>query len=157
MPGKVEPIINGHRYSYASVDVIVNGRGYVGVKRISYTSKLTPGIIYASDPQKVGRTPGKSEHDCTIEMYRREFNDMVVTLGQSFGRVPFNVQVQYQEPGDEGVTTDNILGCRVVQVEFPNEEGNESTVVSLQLDCMDIRLGKEGLSIECFDWEESVA
>jgi hypothetical protein len=156
MPSRFEPIVNGHRYSYASVDLIINGKTYVGAKRVNYSSSLEPGIIYSDDPGKFGRTPGKASHSCELELYRLEWNDLVVALGQSFGRKAFNVQVQYAEDG-EPVTTDAILGCRITKVEFQNSEGTEASSVVLTLDPMDIRLGKENLSIEFIDWEEAAA
>ncbi len=145
-----QPVINGHRYSYVSLRVVVNGMAYEGIKSITYSSSLTPGIIYGSDPYKVGRTPGKVEHTCELEIYRREWTDIMERLGQSFGRPSFDIDVQYAEKGDEGVTQDLIALCRVTHVEFANEEGSEPSAVHVTVDPMDIRYGRKELSIDNF-------
>jgi hypothetical protein len=150
----LEPIINGHRYSYASIEVIVNGIIIVGVRSVTYASTLEPGVIYGSDAQKLGRTPGEVKHRCELEIYRREWTVLMETLGQSFGRTLFDVVVQYAEEGDEGVTTDAIYACRVTEVELANQDDNNATTVRLALDPMEIRLGANQLSIELADFSD---
>lgn len=150
----VPPEINGHRYSYASIELIVNGLIVVGVGKITYGSSLEPGIVYGSDSHKIGRTPGQVSHHCDLEMYRREWSAVLETLGQSFGRTSFDVIVQYAEEGDEGVTTDSILGCRVKELELDNQLGPEPASVRLALDPMDIRYGKQELSIDLLNLGE---
>jgi hypothetical protein len=145
------PEINGHRYSYASLAIEINGTTYGGIRKINYSAGLTPGHIYGSDPHKAGRTPGKAEHECDFEVLRREWNEIVRSLGQSYGRVPFNIQVQYAETGDEGVTNDVIIDCRITRVTFSNDEGNEASVAQVTCDPMDIRLGRGELSIDLYD------
>lgn len=142
------PTINGHRYSYASLQVVINGVAYEGLKSLHYSSALEPGIIYGSDPWKVGRTPGKVEHTCEFECYRREWTSIMAGLGQDFGRATFDIHVQYAEKGDEGVTQDLIALCRVTKVEMANEDGTDASTVAVTIDPMDIRYGRDELSID---------
>jgi len=150
MADRDRPAINGHRYSYASLRVVINGIAYEGLKSITYSIKLTPGAIYGSDTYKVGRTPGKVEHACEFECYRREWLQIMGRLGQNYGRPNFDIDVQYEEKGDEGVTQDMIVLCRVVGVELSNEEGPDPSAVHVTVDPMDILYGREELSIDTY-------
>ena len=165
------PIINGHRYSWASIEIVVNGFVYVGITRISYGSSMEPGSIYGSDSVRIGRTPGQSKHRCSFDMYRREWTAFLKTIGQSFGRKAFDIRVQYAEgkgnptlsaigavetnrfeedplQSYEGVTTDAINGCRIIDYETGGQDGPEAIVVHVTCDPLDVRLGSEGLSID---------
>jgi hypothetical protein len=144
----LQPLINGHRYSYASIEVELNGTTMLALTSINYGSALTPGMLYGSDPAKVGRTPGKAQHRCDFELYRREFSHLIVSLGPAFGRVPFDIQVQYAENGDEGVTTDKVLGCRITDVDLGNKDGTEPSKVKVTCDPFNIQLGSLNLSID---------
>jgi hypothetical protein len=145
-------IINGHRYSFASIDLTANNRLFIGITRISYGSSLKPGIIRGTDSEKIGRTPGDADHRCEIEMLQREFNDLLQTLGPGFGLIPFDIQVAFAEPlryeaassktaGPEGVTTHLIRGCRITDVDFSGQEGPEANKVRVTLDPITIVYG----------------
>jgi hypothetical protein len=149
----VQPLINGHRYSYASIEFIAAGVQFFGVKSIKWGASLKPGVIRGIDSVRVGRTPGEGERTCEVVMYLREANALRATIGQSYGRRPFDIVVQYAEPYDpdktrniEGVTTVAIKGCRITEEETANEEGPDATTVTFSIDPHDIITN--GLSID---------
>lgn len=149
------PEINGHRYSWASVEVEIAGVVVAALTAINYGSKMQPGKIYGSDGRRAGRTPGEADHTCEFTILRREWNVLLERLGPGFGRVAFDVRVQYaeterQRENDviEGVTTDYLVSCRVSSVDHDNEEGTDATSVRVACDPMDIRYTNRGLSIE---------
>jgi hypothetical protein len=144
MPGS-SPIINGHRYSFASIELTANGRLYLGITRISYGSSLKPGRVRGTDSEVIGRTPGDADHRCEIEMLQREYQDLIDTLGPGFGLVPFDIQVQFAEPypyeaeatttgGPEGVTTHVIRECRIIDADFSGQDGIEANKGRVTLD-----------------------
>jgi hypothetical protein len=141
------PVINGHRYSWASLEVTIRGMMVIALRSINYSSELTPGIIWGSDPGRVGRTPGRVTHAASVELLRREWDVLREELGMSFGRVPFDVSVQYADEG-EAVVTDWLIGCRITRVEMNNSDSTDATAVALTLDPYDIRQGGRYLSIE---------
>lgn len=147
-PVPVVPIINGHYYSFASLEVKIADVFVIALKSINYGSSLTPGKVRGSDPEVVGRTPGVLEHTCDFEVYRHQWEVLRDTLGQSYGRKVFDVIVTYAEADDVGVTTDRITGCRIVRADFANADGTEATVVKVTCDPTDIRQGAHGYSIE---------
>lgn len=145
------PIINGHRYSFASIDVTANGQLFVGITRISYGSSLKPGKVRGTDGEFSGRTPGDAEHRCEIEMLQREFGELLESLGPGFGLIPFDIQVAFAESvfyeasssnfvnraqasGAEGVITHTIRGCRISEVDFQGQDGPEPNKVRVTLD-----------------------
>jgi hypothetical protein len=157
-PPVVGPFINGHRFSFASIDVIANGRLFYGVTRIAYGSSLKPGSIRGSDTERIGRTPGESEHKCEMEMYQHEFQALIESLGAGWGLVPFDVVVAFDERNrydndsagePEGVVTHSILGCRITDVDLSSQEGTEANKVRLVLDPVTIGYGTDDLTI---DW-----
>lgn len=182
----LNPIINGHRFSWASIEVVINGLQIAALRSINYTSELTPGVIYGNDPSKRGRTPGKVNHSCVFEILLREWMVLRDSLGQSYGRRSFNIVVQYAEPKQdttqnvgfsspgtliappivftpssnqssfEGVATDTIIGCRITNVEHPNTDDTAATVVHITCDVLDIREGSSALAIEQPDADQPV-
>lgn len=141
-------IINGHRYSFASIELTARNRLFLGITRISYGSSLRPGIIRATDSEKIGRTPGDADHRCEIEMLQREFQQLLETLGPGFGLVPFDIQVafaetltidvgsdaRFQGAAPEGVTTHMIRECRITDVDLQSQDGSEANKVRVTLD-----------------------
>lgn len=150
----VQPFINGHRYSYTSIEFVTAvGLQFYGVKAIQWSSSLEPGEIVGSDSVRVGRTPGKSKRTCSVEIYLHEAKALLGALGQSYGRKTFDVMVQYAETEDpnrdgniEGVTVVEIRGCRITEDEVDNQEGPDATTMRLTLDPHDILVN--GLSID---------
>jgi hypothetical protein len=155
MPDFVAPIINGHRYSFSSIDLHANGKLFYGVTKIAYRSSLKPGVIRGTDAEKIGRTPGEAEHTCELEMLQQEFQVLVDSLGPGFGLAVFDVQVVFAEqqkfdrdgPEPEGVKVHDILGCRITDVDFQSSTGVEANTVRLTLDPRTIAYGTN-LTIE---------
>lgn len=156
MPTTIEPLINGHRYSFASIELKANGAIFLGVVSISYGSSLKPGIVRGSDGEKVGRTPGEADHRCSIEMLLSEYHALIDSLGPGFGLIPFDVQVMYAETelyddkggAPEGVTTHVIRGVRITDVDLSGEDGIDASTAKLALDPVTIAYGDEDLTIE---------
>lgn len=145
------PLVNGHRYSFASIEVDFGGFVIVAITAINYTDELQPGIIMGSDPNRVGRTIGQRKLTCDFEMYRREWDVFRDALGQSYGRKPFNITIQYAESIGDPVTTDQIIECRIVRVEKSNAEGSDALKVKVVIDPNDIKEGNNSLSLDEVD------
>lgn len=152
------PIINGHRYSWASIEIEVKGMPYVGITQLSYGSSLEPGEVFGSDSSRMGRTPGTSKHHCSFEMLRREWNHLIAALGDGFGREAFTITVALDErlktnrdvsdDDVEGLTLDTLYGCRVVDVETGGADGPEALVVQVTVDPDEILYGGGQVSID---------
>lgn len=157
--GVAPPIINGHYYSFASIELRANGRLYYGIVRVNYRSRLAPGVILDNDGRKAGRTPGDVEHTCEIEMLQHEYQLLIEDLGPAFGLARFDIQVTYAEEikhseneGDAlGVTTHTIVACRIVEPDLDAVLGTQPNTVRIALDPWTILYGSDNLSIEDLD------
>lgn len=113
------PDINGHRYSFASIEATFNGLLFAGFTEISYGNSLAPGDVYGTSSNKLGRTKGKQDSKCSFTMYKSEFENLRLTLGAAgvaYGETPFNITVTYFELGQVPIT-DLIEGIRIVEDE----------------------------------------
>lgn len=130
------PLINGHRYSFSSIEFGANGIVMRGVSSIDYGDELTPGKMRGTGPNVIGRTRGEYDGDASIEMYRLEWENLKSTLGTNgvgFGETSFPVTVMYGETG-QPVVTDTLEGCRITKVRTGGAEGSDPTKVTLTID-----------------------
>ena len=163
-------IINGHRYSFASIELTANNQVFLGITRISYGSSMKPGKVRGTDGEYVGRTPGDAEHRCEIQILQHEYQLLLATLGPGFGLVPFDIQVAFAEPytyeqqasttaEPEGVTTHMIRGCRITDADLSAQEGPDANKVDVILDPTTIIYGQvpPGTSGEMsIDWRADI-
>lgn len=131
------PLVNGHRHSYASVEIGLLGKIYRGVKSVDYADSLKPGKLYGTGPEVVGRTRGQYEPKASIELYRAEFENLLADLtagGLGFGEVAFDITVTYGDESTPTTTTDTIEACRITDPSTAGTEGTDPTTVKLELD-----------------------
>lgn len=135
------PLINGHRFSFASIEAIFNGIPMIGFTEITYKPSLKAGIVYGSRPQPLGRTRGKVEYSFSFKMLRLEFEALKLTLagGVGFGEFPFDVIVQYGEIG-QPVVTDSIISARIEEAELSNSDGTDPAQVNVTCSAMGMLL-----------------
>jgi acyl-coenzyme A thioesterase PaaI-like protein len=60
-------IVNGNRYSWASVSIKLGGQTFTGFTEISYSNNLEPGDVYVEGRvSKDGRTRGQNKPTASI-------------------------------------------------------------------------------------------
>lgn len=161
------PLINGHRYSFSSITIDMNGIRQLGFKSINYKASLKPGELRGTSPLPLGRTRGDATFEGDLEMYRAEFDVLLGALGQygsaiggfsagvtlpgvgSFGittganlgfmEVAFPIIVSYQELSNNMLTTDTLEGVRITDVDMSNSQGTDGSTVKLSLHVMNIQ------------------
>jgi len=142
MPAPIPyPLIQGHRYSFASIEALFNGLKILGFTSINYEDSLEPGKIWGSRPQKIGRTRGKQDPKAEVEMLKLEWEQFKLTLGAAgvgFGEASFNIIVVYAEQPYAPVTTDTLIGCRITNVKDASQDGTDASKVTLTIDPMTI-------------------
>jgi hypothetical protein len=146
------PFINGHRYSFVSIEAIINNIPYIGFTAINYKPSLKAGMVYGSRPQPIGRTRGKAEFTFDFEMYRQEFELFKASLisfagpGVGYGEVAFGVVVQYSEKFLP-VVTDTIVAARIEEVDLSNADGTDPSKAKCTCSCLDILLNGVPIAI----------
>lgn len=133
------PLVNGHIYSFASIEIKIGVNVYIGVIRIDYSEEIDSVPIYGADPVRIGRTVGKRKLKAELELQRREWDFLLGDLGTGFGRKELQITVQYSE-AQQPVITDAIVGW-IVAVDSSNQDGTDPSAVKLTIDPMDIGWG----------------
>lgn len=129
------PLINGHRYSFASIEALFNEIPMIGFKSLNYSDSLEPGEVYGSRAQLLGATHGKQKATADFEMYRLEWDFLIRTLGIAgvgFGESYFDISVSYAEV-NQPVVTDRLVGCRIKKVDASNTDGIDATLAKCEL------------------------
>lgn len=126
------PLVNGHRYSFASIEATINGKVYVGFKAISYDAANEPGVFRGTASQDLGTTRGKFNVKGSITMGREEFDNLIAGLGDGFMQKRFPITVGYADEGSP-VKTDSLSSVRITNVGNDHSEGNEALMVKLDL------------------------
>jgi len=144
------PLINGHRFSFASIEARFNELPSLGFKAINYDDSLEPGEVYGSRPQVLGATRGKQKASGDFEMYRLEFELFKATLGSAlpplgFGERFFDIVVTFFEFG-QPVITDQLRGCRIKKVGSANTDGTDASVIKCELFVTRVLLGGVGIA-----------
>lgn len=152
MPNPPYPLINGHRYSFVSIEAIFNNIPFIGFSAVNYGPSLKASLVYGSRPQPIGRTRGKAEFKFDFEMYRLEFEFFKASLisikgpGVGFGEVSFRTVVQYGEFGQPTIT-DTIEGARIEEVDLSNADGTEPAKAKCTCSALDILLNGVPIAI----------
>jgi hypothetical protein len=93
------PYINGNYFSWASIEIKVDGNRYLGFKGVTYSQEQDRGAVYGTHSQKLGRTRGQNKPEGSMEMFKEAFDDLVEKFGDGFMEKVFDVVVSYQENG----------------------------------------------------------
>ncbi len=142
------PIINGHIWSFASIEVRVGIMPtIIDLQEINYTSTAEVGDVFGAHHAKIGTTRGQWNPTASMRMLSRSWERLRNILGPEglgYGerRVPYIVQ--YGEPGSPTVT-DVIDGARVVNVERGHRQGVDALSVTITLNVMKIIEGTTGM------------
>src|SRR4051812_30287839 len=129
VPALQYPFINGHRYSPSSVEFLFQlpTSAFImpsnGVRSMSYSPGLDPGVLRGLHPQVMGRTRGTQTDEASFELYMLEFEAFRAQpgiAGPGFLEVPFNIVVTLCEPQIPGVAgapppclVHSIIGARI--------------------------------------------
>lgn len=152
MNGRVEPLINGHRYSFTSIELQIGAQDdsvsqtleFIGFTSINYAEKVSQTAIYGNGPARLGRTVGPRTITADIQMYRYEWMALRDHIGSPLGRRKLIIIVQYADK-DQPVSTDRIEGW-LSEIDSSAQEGTEPLLVKLSFEPFDIKWG--GLSLE---------
>lgn len=124
--------INGNRYSYTSISVVLDGvpqpKGVF--TSISYKATQSPGIVQGNQVTQVGRTSGYGTGTGSFEMLVSELDDFYAELTDNgfapVMSVDFDIIVSYSV-NDIDVRTDTLRGCRIDDIDSPNQQGTDPT------------------------------
>lgn len=126
------PLINGHRFSWASISFDIDGSDIIHIKEISYTSSMETADVRGTGPQKAGTTRGEYNAEGSMTLLAEGWNELRARLGNGYMERRFRLIVSYAEVGQD-VQTDELVGCRITSVEKGGSQGTDALEVSLEL------------------------
>ena len=108
------PTINGKRYSFASIEIDIDGAILTGVTDVSYDHALTPGETRSNGSVYVtGRTLGEYAATGSFPMLEEDATKLRQTLGDGYMTRSFDVTVSFSEGDNNSV--DRLLSCRITK------------------------------------------
>jgi hypothetical protein len=125
-------IVNANEYDYGSIEFEVNGVPYQGTKSINYKEGVEIGKTFGTARHVRGTTGGRSESSGDLEMFRTDWNRLLVQVGPGLGLVRVQIAVAYAEPGLP-VAIDTLIGCRIIDLDSANSEGVDASIVKVGL------------------------
>lgn len=142
------PLVNGNRYDFTSIEILINGVPYRGVKSIDYKDSLATQKQYGTSARPLGRNRGVYDASGALEMFKEDFSvvaPVLAALGNGgLGEANFLILATYADFGAPTVT-DTLIGCRIKGVDESHAQGGEAVTVKLDLDIMDIN--RNGVSL----------
>lgn len=128
------PIINGYRFSWASIVLSVAGSDQPGVKSISYKNAIARSEARGSGRQRLGMTAGNYTPEASFAMLLEEWENFKSTLDQSgpWMDQPFDITVSFTEGSN--LRVDVITGCRVKSEAKDYSNGTDALEVKVELD-----------------------
>lgn len=149
------PLINGYRYSWASVEAKVAGQVYY-LTSVNYSRKRNRTMVRVNHPDPISKTRGSNDYSADGEFLLSEFNALQAALiaqanqqglNGGYGDVFFQIVVQYSENGLDTIT-DTINGCTLDSTEASNAEGTDATKRKVEFNPLKILFGNaEDLSV----------
>jgi hypothetical protein len=135
------PEVNGHRTSYCSIELGIDGTRIKGVKSINYKDEVEIGELYGTSSNRIGRTRGRSKPGGDIEIYQAEWEEYLLPkLARNgaigFAELSWTITVTYSELGLSRTVTDRLIGVRFLSADKSNSEGTDALVVKCTLDVM---------------------
>lgn len=127
------PNVNGFEYSFASIELRVRGKRYYGATSISTADSLEPGYSEGTQTTPTGWTAGKwTPGSNSIEFGLHDGQQLLDDLGDGYGRISFQVLVQYAEEGMPVVTVE-LPVCRIKSVDNGATAGGDPTKIKFDL------------------------
>jgi hypothetical protein len=144
------PLINGHRISRSSTDLIVYGVRCIGWKSWSSSADLTPGEMHGNKVKIQGRTRGKLKLTLSIEFYREEYDSLIIPAvlargaslgipGAGYMEIPGDILLTAFEPGTP-IGALNILaeGARIMKDADSVGDNDDALTVKVDFSITDL-------------------
>ncbi len=143
------PLINGLKWDWSSAEISINaGDGgsqtFIGIKELTWSESLEPGIVRGTSAQKLARTRGEHDAEASLVMWTEDALEFLNALGDGYGEVSFDITASYSGPGTPTKTV-RLEGCRITNKEGGGSQGTDPLEVSLDLDVLKIL--EDGLSM----------
>lgn len=138
------PLINGHKYDFSSISIDLGSQGgiVVGIKEITFSHSLEPGIVRGTRAEKLARTRGEYDAEGSIVFYAGEHEEFVAALSQNnsvgYMEQSFDITLSYSTPNQPTMSV-KLFGCRITSEEGGGSQGTDPLEVSCDLNIMRVQ------------------
>ena len=135
------PLINGNKYDWSSVELDIGDAGiFTGVKEITFTHSLEPGVVRGTRAEMIGRTRGEYTAEGSMVVYAEEYSEIITALGDGYMEASFSITSTYSDT-NVPVQVNRLIGCRITNVEGGGSQGTDPLEVSLDLSIFRVETG----------------
>jgi hypothetical protein len=133
----LSPLINGRRYSYSSIEVVLqNGAGppqlYTDISSVSYEEDLDVSFVRGTSRSPIGWTAGDyNPGDSSFEMGKSSFTQLVLTTGPGWLGINMVANIAYADIG-EIVTVDTLI-ARIIGAADSHTTGPDALKTTLKI------------------------
>lgn len=134
------PMINGVRYSWASIELKIKGKIVTGIQEISYKNTIEREKVRGQGRAAIGIAEGDLDCEASMGLLLEDYQALLDELApDKVGAfdVPFTAVVSYELPSGK-VITDTLIDCRIKEGDKSHSRGAEALKVTCPLDVMDI-------------------
>lgn len=132
----IAPLINGHRYSYASIELAITPGAsatqiITDISGVNYDESLDIAYMQGTSRAPIGWTAGNYKPGtCELTMGKSTFTELAMTIGPGWLGLNFTGNIAYADVG-EIVTVDTIV-ARFNGVADSHDYGPDALHVSLK-------------------------
>jgi hypothetical protein len=136
------PEVNNRTYSFASVEIDIDGTIYTAVKSINYSDSLEPGELRGTAVHALARTAGEYKAEASFEVSLAEAKLIREKVGDGYMLKSFPITVTFTEDNEE-THKHELVGCRMKKNDNSNQSGSDPTMEKIDLHVMYIK--RDGL------------
>lgn len=126
------PLVNGHRFSFASAEIRYNGARLMGITSIDYKNTLEAGEARGNHAIRYGTTQGELKSDGSMEMLKEEADEFIRQLGDGYLEKRFQIVVSYAEEGQQ-TKVDTLVNVRLGEDAQSHSQGTDALKVKFTL------------------------
>ena len=130
------PVINGHKYGWASVAVAIEGVDTPDFIELSYSPKQEIGKVRGMGTRVQGTTQGESDGEGSFTMQKAQAARLIKQMGHGFMKRKFSMAISYDEDGEGGIVTDELFGVQISNVEDAPKQGTDGLTVKFDIHIM---------------------
>lgn len=127
------PMVNGHRMSFSSINLAIDGTETIGFRSVTYNDSQDPGEVRGAHAQIIGRTLGDYTCEASLELYSEELDEFLRAFGDGYMERVFDVIVTYSEEDGGPTVTDTIHACRIRAVNRNHTQGTDPLSATIDL------------------------
>lgn len=134
------PLINGIRYSWASIELKIRGKIVTGITEISYKNMVEREKVRGQGRVAQGITEGDLDCEASMTLALEDYQALLDELAPdkigAFDQT-FTAVVSYEIPSGK-VITDTLIDCRIKEGDKSHSRGTEGLTVTCPMDVMEI-------------------